>query len=772
MRLFILFCLLCFSFTHSTLAGEQEYITDKSIVSAFITKQQEHSIILADGPIEIHLQNSMQWLKADHQSFSLGQLQLASTPDFQSLEFNPFMQGKKSYWLRFQVINPLKHSLPLALSLSDNTILVEGAYRLIDSKWQRIDELKKEQRLSGRSALVLNFQGNSNQWIYLRLQPLQTSNLKPVLQNLERYNHSLSYFQIMLGVMIALMIFVALLHIIAIRFDNHVRHFLVVYLALVAGVCSIAQLPLSQAPNWLDQVFNLLPWLLAVGLSLSSFNTFTYQQHLKSNRSTFVVLAALLVTLLLFSAHLTIILSCALLPSLFVLSRITKLSISLSVSNIILTLLIVWQLAYFAWPENVLTPDSLSSIFAITATVFFASMSMILPYFQRQSKRRAPNHINRNNSFLSHISHELRSPMNGVLGMSELLNETPLSHTQRDYVETIESAGQDILRMVDRISDYAKITNGRLQLEYTQVDLAQLMEEVLQRFQHSSNQKGIELVLNLGADIPEIIGTDKRRLHTLMDFLLENALNHTEHGEVELSIKWDPQSNHQNLVFTIRDTGPGMRKEALKNMFTPMDKIDSSGNEKPNTSFFMTLCKQLTKLMGGEMYVQSTLGLGSTFSLSIPYEPTNQVTTRPGQVELLQGMSMLIVDDNSTLRKVVQTYAKSWGMHADATYSGKEALAMLRNQSNLKTPYDIILIDQNMPIMDGFQLAKRIQEDTDINQNLLKIMLTGLAISSKHKDVVQADIHQVISKPVSARALQQVLAQRIQQKIVMKSSYS
>jgi signal transduction histidine kinase/CheY-like chemotaxis protein len=772
MRLFVLFCLLSFIFSYSAFARDIKPI--KSVPSDVhsMAQQQEHSIILADGPIEIHLQHSMQWLKADYQSFSLGQLQLASTPDFKSLEFNPFMQGNESYWLRFQVINPLSHSLPLALSLSDNAILVEGAYRLENSKWQRIDELKKEQRLSGRSALVLNFQGNSNQWIYLRLQPLQNSNLKPVLQNLEQYNRSLSYFQIMLGTMIALMVFVALLHIIAIRFDNHVRHYLVVYLALVAGICSIAQLPLSQTPSWLDQFFNLLPWLLSVGLSLSSFSTNTYQKYLKSNRCTFILLAALLVTLLLYNAHISLILSCALLPCLFVLSRISNISLSLSVSNITLLMLIIWQLAYFTWPESVLAPNSLSSIFAITATIFLASMSIILPYFQRQSKRHAPNKIIRNNNFLSHISHELRSPMNGVLGMSELLNETPLSHTQRDYVGTIESAGEDILRIVDRISDYAKITSGNLQLEYTQEDLAQFVEDVLQRFQHSAHQQGIELILNLGGDIPEIITTDKRRLHTLIDFLLENALNHTEHGEVELSIKWDPQSNQQNLIFTIRDTGPGMRKEALKNMFTTADKINGVNSDQPNTNFFMTLCKQLTKLMGGEMFVQSTLGLGSTFSFSIPYEATSQIATKPGQVKVLQGLSMLIVDDNSTLRKVVQTYAKSWGMHADATYSGKEALAMLRNQANLKTPYDIVLIDQNMPFMDGFQLAKRIKEDDDINQNVLKIMLTGLAISSKHKDVMQAGIHQVISKPVSARALQQVLAQRIQQKNMMKPPYS
>ncbi len=298
------------------------------------------------------------------------------------------------------------------------------------------------------------------------------------------------------------------------------------------------------------------------------------------------------------------------------------------------------------------------------------------------------------------------------------------------------------------------------------------MENVLLRFQHTANQKGIELVLNLEADIPEYIVVDERRLHTLMDYLLEKALSHTEHGEVELRIKWDPKNQHQHLLFSVRDTGEGMRKEELKTLFRSMDQLDPLKNDVQLRGMGMTLCKQLVKLMGGDMYVESTPGLGSTLSFSMPYGLTTQSAGNPGQLELLQGLSMLIVDDNSTLRKVIQRYAKSWGMHADATYSGKEALAMLRNQANLKTPYDIILIDQNMPIMDGFQLARRILEDNDINQTLLKIMLTGMAISSKHKDVVQADIHQVISKPVSARALQQVLAQRIQQKIVMKSSYS
>ncbi|MEY8205746.1 MAG: response regulator [Bermanella sp.] len=731
--------------------------------------QRDPVIILADAHREIAMQDSVQWLKADHTRFSLGQLQLARATDFQSLSDASFMPSTSSYWLRFQVINPLDHDLSLALSLSDHTLLLEGAYRRIGGAWQRINNLKEAQRLAGRSAIVLNFQANTDQWLYLRVHSLQASHLQPRLQTLEQYSQSLSLSQVTLSIMLALLAFIALLHITAVRFHCHVRHILVVYLTLVGGIGGMAQLPLSSWPHWLDNVCNLSPWLLAVGLLLSSFSNQAYQNPFKHLRTSLLILALFLVTLLIFNTPAAIILSCSLLPCTFVLKQATRIDTSLSIGNFILLLYIAWQLAYLAWPNEVFALDTLGVVMATTTLIFFASMSMMLPYFRRPPKLEVSTTGKRNSLFLSHISHELRSPMNGVLGMSELLNETPLSHTQRDYVETIQNSGADILRMIDRISDYARITSGRLQLEESRVDLGKLLENTLLRFQHSANQKNIELVLDLAPSIPQHIMIDERRLHTLVDFLLEKAVVHTEHGEVELRIRWQSQQGQPHLLFAIRDTSDGMHKEELKALFL---RTDNSTDEVPVSGIGMDLCKQLVKLMGGELYVESTPGLGSTFSFSTPFSLTAAAVDESNQQDLLQGLSMLIVDDNSTLRKVIQGYAKSWGMHADTTYGGKEALAMLRNQANLKTPYDIILIDQNMPIMDGFQLAKHIQQDPEVNHQLLKIMLTGQAISSQQQSVIQAGIHQVVDKPVSARALQQVLAQRIQQRNVMKSSYS
>jgi signal transduction histidine kinase/ActR/RegA family two-component response regulator len=728
----------------------------------------DNSIILADGPIEINLQGSLQWLKADHNSFSLGQLQLSKTPQFENLKLSPVIESTDTYWLRFHVINPFNNSLPLALSLSDNTVNVEGAYRLTQKKWSRIEGFEKEYRLAGHTAMVMNFQDKTEQWIYLRISSQQTSKLEPKLEDLAHYTQSQGFLQQLLGAMIALMGFISLLHLIALRFHHHIRHYLSIYLASVVCFYGLSHLPLNHWPSWLDSICNLTLWAMACGLALSSFDTNWYQTRLKSNHSVLVILILSLITLILINLSYTSILVAALIPGLFALIRSRAVSLQLFLSALTLMAFIGWQLSYLSWPEKVPAPDVLSKIFATSLCVFLASMSMIQPYFQRQSQRTIPSHSNKNSEFLSHLSHELRSPMNGVLGMSELLNETPLSNTQRDYVDTIQMAGQDILRMTDRISDYAKITSGRLQLEDNQVDLVQLVEDVIQRFQYGANQKGIELVLNLSPDIQDFIVIDERRLQTLIDYLLENALHHTEHGEVELRITWDAQNNGQNLLFAIRDTGNGMRKEVLKNLFVNMDKQEGGKENFQLSGLGLELTKRLVKLMGGEMYVDSTPGLGSTFSFSLPYRLATQDMESQSHVHLLQGLSMLIVDDNSTLRKVIQRYAKSWGLQADCTYSGKEALAMLRSQSNLKSPYDIILIDQNMPIMDGFQLATRIKEDKEINQDILKIMLTGLGISSKHKDVLSSGIHQVINKPVSARVLQQTLAQHIQRKNVFK----
>lgn len=716
------------------------------------------SIILAKGPLQVEMINSMEWLEADHTSLSLAQLLLKQDTLFKTLTDEAVIEAHKTYWLRFKIINPIDENLPLALRLSSSSINIDGAYEYKNDQWQRISSVENQQQLSSNTALILNIEALSEQWLYFRVKPIQTSRLEPQLQDLSEYAKGFTVLQQLLGATVSLMVFISFLHMVAIRFHNHIRHYLTIYLAFIGFCFGLSHTQLYDWPQWFFDFVKLSPWLIACGLFLSSFSTPQYRLLLKSNRSAFTLLILLLTTLIISNLPYLIILMFALIPCVLAAIKIKQISINLSIANGILGLSILWQSTYILMPNLVFAPEGIWHVYAHAACVLFASLSMITPYFQRQIKRSHAKQAGIPVQFLDNMSHELRTPMNGVLGMSELLNETPLSTNQRDYVDTIIFSGQDMLRMINRISDFAKIQAGRIQFEKNTLSLSDLAQRCLSKFQFSANQKGVELVLNMDDDLPLQIANDERRLESILDNLLENAVRHTEYGEIELRIQF--HTGNETLLFAVRDTGNGVDKQVLKQL------LDGEAIlfEKPaiKHGFGLALCKRLIELLGGNMYIESRTGKGSTFSFSLPCKVQHpSPDTHQDLTHALQGLSILIVDDNSTLRKVVQRYANSWGMQSDHTYNGKEALALLRSQSNLGTPYDVILIDQDMPIMDGFQLAKRIQEDPDIHRDIIKIMLTGMSISSTQKEVLQFGIDQVITKPVSAQGLKQVLAKHV-----------
>lgn len=717
-----------------------------------------NSIILAKGPLQVEMTHSMQWLEADHTSLSLAQLLLKQDSLFKTLTDEAVIEAHKTYWLRFKIINPIDENLPLALRLSSSSINIDGAYEFKNDQWQRISSVESQQQLSSNTALILNIEALSEQWLYFRVKPIQTSRLEPQLQDLSEYAKGFTVLQQLLGAMVSLMVFISFLHIVAIRFHNHIRHYLTIYVAFISFCFGLSHTQLYDWPKWFFDFVKLSPWLMACGLYLSSFTTQQYRELLKSNRSAFTLLILLLTTLIISNLPYLIILVLAVIPCILVAIKVKQISINLSIANTVLGVSILWQCTYILIPNMVFAPEGIWHVYGLASCVLFTSLSMITPYFQRQIKRSQAKQAGIPLQFLDNISHELRTPMNGVLGMSELLNETPLSTNQRDYVDTIIFSGQDMLRMINRISDFAKIQAGRIQFEKNNISLSDLAQRCLSKFQYSANQKGVELVLNMDDDLPMQISSDEHRLESILDNLLENAVRHTEYGEIELRIS--VYSDNQTLLFAVRDTGSGADKNVLKQLLDGQELL--SNKHATKHGFGLALCKRLVELLGGNMFIESRTDKGSTFSFTMPYEAlSTPAPSKKDTSHVLQGLSILIVDDNSTLRKVIQRYANSWGMQSDHTYNGKEALALLRSQSNLGTPYDVILIDQDMPIMDGFQLAKRIQEDPDIHRDVIKIMLTGMSISSTQKEVLQYGIDQVITKPVSAQGLKQVLAKHV-----------
>lgn len=704
----------------------------------------------------------MEWFPADYSQLSLGQLQANGQDKFQHIQSGAVIEKDHVYWVRFKVINPYAQSIPLALTLSPSKTIIEAAYLWDEKTWKRMPGSSPNYQLKGHSGLMLDVPGHSDLWFYFRINAPQTTKLDAKLQDIATYTEDINYIQRILGASQALTAFIILLHLLAMRFHNHIRHYLIIYIASIVTLYVSSHSPTVQWPQWLQTLSSLMPWTLSCGLALSSFSTDYYHNILRSNRTFFVVLFLLLITLILTNSSYFILLFAGLIPAAFSVFQARKLSLMLNGAALVMLANILWQLSYYLWPNSVYAPSDLYEVYAATLICLMASTSMIIPYFQRQIRKQRPANQSYHSEFLSNLSHELRTPMNGVLGMSELLSETPLSTSQRDYLDTIQISGQDMLRMINRVSDYAKLNAGRIYINETQFDLVELAEKNLNKFQHQAKQRQIELVLNLSTDVPNRISCDENRLHTILENLLENAMRLTEHGEIELRIGLSDSDHRQTLAFSIRDTGKGLNKDTLKQLMSKqMGPLTPNEDGIQGADFGLTLCKRLIEAMGGTMYIESNQNIGTSISFNIPFEGISQQSQEIPQDNILNGLSILVVDDNSTLRKVIQRYAKSWGAKADTTFSGKEALALLRSQQNLGTPYDIILIDQDMPIMDGFQLAKRILEDPEINQDLIRVMLTGLGIANNHSSVRSSGIHQVITKPVSARALKQVLSQHV-----------
>ena len=512
----------------------------------------------------------------------------------------------------------------------------------------------------------------------------------------------------------------------------------------------------------------LSPWMIASGLALSSFNTDTYRQKLLSTKSFFTVLSLILIALILINASYTTLLFISLIPAIYAAYNARFVSKNLFLACIVFIINCSWQGLYILSPLSIYSPSSMHEVYGFVITVLFASTSMITPYFRRQIARQTPTTKGNDSTFLSKLSHDFRTPMNGVLGMTELLKDTPLSQQQRSFLSTIERSGHDLLRLINRVSDLGKIQSGKLQSESQSIDLIDVIEKTIERHTPLSEQNHVEIILNIDPVISDHINCDEDRLITVLDNLVLNALMNTHNGELEIKVHWIDNNKQDQLFFTVRDSGQGINRDTLKQILNGQSLENTPSSEVANTEFGLLLSKHIIEALQGAFYIESNPNIGTTIRFSLLTTPDHSQTPLI-QSDVLNGLSMLVVDDNSTFRTVIQEYADSWGAQADATYNGKEALALLRNHKTTENPYDIMLIDQDMPIMNGFQLASKIQDDPDINQDIIKIMLTGTGITSQNNLALDAGIHQVITKPITPRALQAILAKHISNRNLSKA---
>jgi two-component system sensor histidine kinase/response regulator len=373
----------------------------------------------------------------------------------------------------------------------------------------------------------------------------------------------------------------------------------------------------------------------------------------------------------------------------------------------------------------------------------------------RTAKEAAESAARAKGEFLANMSHEIRTPMNGVIGMAGLLLDLELGPVQREYAETILSSANTLLTIINDVLDFSKIESGKLAFEVLDFDLMETVESTLDILAERAQAKGTELVMDVPPDVPRLLCGDPGRLRQVLVNLVGNAIKFTSGGEVVIRVSGHSDSSGRAaLRFEVRDTGVGISPEAQARLFTAFSQADSSTTRRyGGTGLGLAISKQLAILMGGEIGVVSEPGKGSTFWFTARFG--KWAGGRAAQERGPDGWSnlrVLVVDDNAASRQILRHQIFAWKLQKGSAASGHEALSVLRAASAQGRPFDLVLLDVEMPEMDGFTLARAIKADPSIAMTRL-IALTPIGRPRSEIELKAAGIDASLNKPVKQSRL-------------------